>query len=61
MNEPVFRMTLALPASLRPKIEAIAAAERRSISKQIVVLLESAVREVRPSGGQPAAEQELQT
>lgn len=56
MAEAVHRMTLAIPASLKPRLDEIAHAERRSLNKQIIVLLEKAtVITSRPEGGAPAA------
>lgn len=58
MRKQMYRMTLALPLTLKAELEAIAEAERRSLTKQIVVLLEGA--SAHRKGNVPATEGALQ-
>lgn len=61
MSEPVHRLTLAIPASLKPTLDQMAQDERRSLTKQIIVLLEKAIRpDCRHHGGVPTTEGALQ-
>lgn len=55
MAEAVHRMTLAIPASLKPRLDAIAKAERRSLNRQIIVLLERATMPTAECGGAATA------